>query len=300
MINLDIDPVGERYLADVRWVQDDILKLPADYPRYDPATCEVFADHIADRKWSPEERKELLANLGRVGKILQGPFYLGDGIVVGGFWDKRESSRQTLGRAFPVSVEGARVLEIGSMSGYDSFFMNLRRPEYYLSIDPSGYHYQAMLLNEIYRTKIDFSRRFWQDLGSTYDETFDYILNCGCLYHESDIVAMIKRTAETLRLGGTMILATVVVREKQHSDFIKYMPDVYAGDMTYWFAIGEKALGRLFASFGCSVEPLWEAGAPGDTGEGKTIEGYPLEKYNYYKVVKQERKSRTLHTIPRY
>ena len=68
-------------------------RISSNFPltiRYDdPVHAELFAEHIAGYTWFPEERDNLFADLKRVGKILQGPFYLGDGIVVGGFWDKR-------------------------------------------------------------------------------------------------------------------------------------------------------------------------------------------------------------------
>ncbi|KFX62865.1 class I SAM-dependent methyltransferase [Paraburkholderia fungorum] len=299
-MHIELDAKADRYLEDVRWVQEDILRLPDTYPTYPVESCEIFSDRVVDRKWTDTERAELTANLKKVRKILQGPFYLGDGITVGGFWNKFQSCRDTLGKIFPAPIDGARVLEIGAMSGYDSFFMNLRRPEYYLSIEPSGYHYQSRLLNQVYDTQIDFQQQFWQDLDKTYDESFDYLLNCGCLYHEYDFIGMIKRTTDLLKLGGTMVLATATVRDEEHAGFIKYMPDVYAGDMTYWFAIGEKALVNIFSSFGCSVEKVLDGGRCGDSGTGLTVEGHEAQNYNYYKIVKLERKSRPLITIPRY
>lgn len=299
-MHLELDQRASRYLEDVRWVQEDILKIPDTYPIYPLSECEIFSDRVMDRKWSADERAELAANLKTVRKILQGPFYLGDDISVGGFWNKFHSCRSTLGAIAPDSLSGARVLEIGSMSGYDSFFMNLRKPEYYMSIEPSGYHYQSLLLNNIYETTIDFKQMFWQDIDRTYDGSFDFLLNCGCLYHEYDFIGMIKRTTELLRLNGTMVLATAVIRDPAHDGFIKYMPDVYAGDMTYWFAIGEKALVDIFASFGCSVEKVLDGGQCGDSGNGLTVEGHEAQNYNHYKIIKREQKNRPLITIPRY
>lgn len=299
-MKLELDDKGRRYIEDMRWVQDDILKLPESYPAYSLEECEIFSERVRDRKWSDADRAELKSNLTVVRKILQGPFYLGDDIVVGGFWNKFHTCRATLGSIAPESLSGARVLEIGSMSGYDSFFMNLRKPDYYLSIEPSGYHYQARLLNQIYETSIDFRQLFWQDIDASYDGSFDYLLNCGCLYHEYDFIGMIKRTTDLLRMNGTMVLATAVIKDQTHDGFIRYMPDVYAGDMTYWFAIGEKALVDIFASFGCSVEKVLDGGQCGDSGNGFTVEGHEAQNYNYYKIVKHEKKSRPLITIPRY
>jgi len=298
---IKLDEKSLKYLKDMEWVQKDIWKLPAQYPIYNINDCEVFAKDIPQRKYSANERGIVEANLLSVKMIMQGPFWLGEDIVVGGFWDKRDPTRQTLGKLFPEnSLKDKRVLEIGSMSGYDSFYLNLRNPDYYLSIEPSGYYYQELFLNSIYNTKIDFRQWFWQDIPTKLNNSFDVIINCGCLYHEYDFVSMIKRTSELLRMGGYMIVATVVVRNNQHKDCIKYMPDIYGGDMTYWFAIGETALMRLFESFGCEGSLLYEAGVPADNGKGITVEGYPLERYNFYKFVKTTQKNRPVITIPRY
>src|SRR5437899_3196316 len=119
---MQLDDRAKRYIADVLWVQRDIWKLPPDYPRYEPSYCETFSDRVRDRKWSASERQELLADLHALGKVMQGPFHLGDGLVVGGFWNKRDSTRDSLGKVLKPDLSGARVLEIGSMSGYDTFY----------------------------------------------------------------------------------------------------------------------------------------------------------------------------------
>jgi 2-polyprenyl-3-methyl-5-hydroxy-6-metoxy-1,4-benzoquinol methylase len=299
-MNIQLDERARRYIADVLWVQRDIWKLPPAYPRYEPDYCEIFSDRVRERKWSVAEQQELLNGLHAFGKVMQGPFHLGDGLVVGGFWNKREDTRASLGKILESDLSGARVLEIGSMSGYDAFYVNLRKPAYVLSIEPSGYHYQARFLNEVYGTAIDFQQTFWQDLDPKLNGSFDIVLNCGCLYHEYDFIGMIKRTVELLKLNGQMILATAIINDPAHSGYIKYMPDVYAGDMTYWFAFGEKALGDLFASFGCSVELVLEPGVCGDSGNGRTVEGHEPQKYNFYRITRLQEKNRPLITIPRY
>jgi 2-polyprenyl-3-methyl-5-hydroxy-6-metoxy-1,4-benzoquinol methylase len=297
---IQLDERARRYIADVLWVQRDIWKLPPDYPRYEPGYCETFSERVRERKWTQAERQELLAGLHAFGQVMQGPFHLGEGLVIGGFWNKRDSTRDSLGKILKPDLSGARVLEIGSMSGYDAFYVNMRKPAYILSIEPSAYHFQARFLNDVYGTSIDFQQTFWQDLDTKLNGSFDVVLNCGCLYHEYDFIGMIKRTVELLKLNGTMILATAIIKDEKHSGYIKYMPDTYAGDMTYWFAIGEKALVDLFASFGCSVELVLAPGLCGDSGNGRTVEGHEAQKYNYYRIVKQQEKSRPLTTIPRY
>jgi 2-polyprenyl-3-methyl-5-hydroxy-6-metoxy-1,4-benzoquinol methylase len=299
-MTVQLDERASRYIADVLWVQRDIWKLPPDYPRYEPGYCETFSDRVHERKWTPAQRQELLGRLHAFGKVMQGPFHLGDGLVVGGFWNKRDSTRGSLGKVLKPDLSGARVLEIGSMSGYDAFFVNMRKPAHILSIEPSGYIYQAQFLNEIYGTEIEFQQTTWQDLDHALDESFDVVLNCGCLYHEYDFISMIKRTVELLKLKGEMILATAIIKDKAHAGFIKYMPDSYAGDMSYWFAIGEKALVDLFASFGCSVELVLEPGLCGDSGNGRTVEGHEAQKYNYYRIIRQEKKARHLRTFVKY
>jgi SAM-dependent methyltransferase len=295
---MKFDEKANKYLRDIEDVQKDVWKTPSTYPKYDIDYCEIFAQDIPTRKYSEKEKEVIETNLRNIHMIMQGPFWLGEDIVVGGFWNEKDTIRSSFG--FIESLEGKRCLEIGSMSGYQSFFLNLKKPDYYLAIEPSGFHYQAEFLNSIYKTDIDFKQWFWQDLPGKYDSTFDLILNCGCLYHEYDFVSMIKRTAELLKVGGKTIVATTTIKDEEHDDYIKYMPDVYAGDMTWWFAIGKKALFRLFESFGCEGRLLFEAGSPGDSGNGMTVEGYPLENYNFYEFTKISDRIRSIATIPRY
>jgi len=299
---LAIDARAQKYLDDIRWVQKDIWKLPAKYPDYEKNYCEIFSDELISKKYSRQDKKFINESLQTLQMFMHGPFWLGDDIVIGGFWNKRDTVRETLGKIFHESnaLIGKRVLEIGSMSGYDSFYLNLKQPEYYLSIEPSGFHYQALFLNDIYKTTIDFKQLFWQDISEELIGTFDVVLNCGCLYHEADFVSMIKKTADMLMIGGKAIIATVSIKDDEYSDYIMYMPDTYAGDMTYWFAIGEKALFRLFESYGCEGKLILKAGLAGDSGNGETIEGHSAENYNFYEFTKYSDKSRPLITIPRY
>ncbi len=299
LTQMNFDERAEKYFSDMDWVQRDIWKLSEKYPSYSKEYCEIFSDQIPTVKYTASDRKVIDMNLKKVRRIMQGPFWLGEDYVVGGFWNERDTVRATLGRIFD-TLAGKKCLEIGCMSGYQSFFLNLKKPEYYMAIEPSGFFYQTQFLNSIYRTDIDFRQWFWQDIPSSYNEFFDVVLNCGCLYHESDFVSMIRRTSELLRVGGEAIVATVVLKEESSSGYIKYMPEVYAGDMTYWFAIGEKSLMDLFESFGCQGKLLFNAGAPGDSGNGKTIEGYDTEFYNFYVFKKISSKSRPTITIPRY
>jgi len=187
---LSVDDRMRKYLKDIEWVQRDIWKLPAEHPHYDIGYCEVFSPDIPTRKYSDAERKVLKKNISMLHMFMQGPFWLGEDIVIGGFWNKRDTARATIGKIFNEknALRGKRILEIGSMSGYDSFYLNLKLPEYYLSIEPSGFYYQALLLNTIYKTNIDFKQMFWQDISAELNGTFDVVLNCGCLYHEADFI----------------------------------------------------------------------------------------------------------------
>jgi SAM-dependent methyltransferase len=296
---IKLDERATKYLEDLRWVQEDILMLPNKYPKYEVSYCEVFSSDIVNRRYSTTERKGIEENLLKLHKILQGPFWLGEDLVVGGFWNVKETVRSSLGKIC-LDLSGKRVLEIGCMSGYQSFYMNLKKPQYYLAIEPSGYFYQADFLNSIYNTNINFKQWFWQDIPEELNGTFDLVLNCGILYHEFDPVSLIKKTTDLLKHGGKTIVATTVIKDERYKDYIKYMPDVYAGDMTYWFVIGENALMRLYKSFGCEGKLIMEAGSPGDSGSGKTVEGYDLEKYNFYEFKKVSEKSRPIIVIPRY
>src|SRR4051812_15213425 len=73
----------------------------ADVP---PSACERFADDLPD-ELAPQRRAELLARAEELHPWLQGPFWLGGDVVIGGAW-RNDARWEELGPRVPASLAG--------------------------------------------------------------------------------------------------------------------------------------------------------------------------------------------------
>ena len=128
-----------------------------------PPRCRASAA-ICPPSSTPERRAELVAEAERLDPWLQGPFWLGGDLVIGGAWRNDDALGQGFGKEVPADLSGKRVLDVGSNAGYDPFMFHLRGAEYVLGAEPFMFIEQARFLERIYKTGIDFQPLGWQDL----------------------------------------------------------------------------------------------------------------------------------------
>ena len=109
------------------------------------ATTQVRFRSDLEENLTSKRRRELVSQAADLDPWLQGPFYLGGDLIVGGTWrcDQRWVS---LGREVPQILTGKRVLDIGSNAGYDPFMFALRGADEVIACEPFGFHEQAIFL----------------------------------------------------------------------------------------------------------------------------------------------------------
>ena len=93
------------------------------------------------------------------------------------------------------------MLDVGSNAGYDPFMFHLRGAAYVLACEPFEFHEQALFLESVYRTGVDFQQIGWQDLDPEEHGTFDLVHCHGVLYHELHPMAMLAALAAMLAPG---------------------------------------------------------------------------------------------------
>ena len=219
----------------------------------------------------PRERvDELWREITALEPWLQGPFVLAGNLLIPGVWrnDQRwESLAEHVG-----DLTGKRVLDVGSNAGYDPFMLNLRGAAEVIACEPFTFIHQATFLESIYQTGIDFRQIGWQQLDPDEMGRFD-LLHCnGVLYHEPNPLGMLLRLRSMLADDGEMLFGSMVHASPEQSEYIRFVPDAYAGDKTWWFVPGRLAMRWMLEVTGFSVEELILAEGP--RGEFRTLSAY--------------------------
>ncbi len=220
---------------------------------------------------STEERDRLAAKAEKLQPWLQGPFLLGGDLVVGGAW--RNDQRWTGLAEHVPDIVGKRVLDVGSNAGYDPFMFNLRGAAEILACEPFEFHEQALFLESIYQTGIDFQQIGWQQLDPQKHGTFDLIHCHGVLYHEPHPMAMLLALRQMLAPNGTMLFGSMMLDSAELSEYIRFVPNAYYGDPTWWFVPGRLAMRWMLEAAGFVHEEEFGT-SDGPPGEFPTINGY--------------------------
>lgn len=240
---------------------------PADV---DPATLPRFSSDLADRLPSTE-RERLIERAARLEPWLQGPFLLGEDLIVGGTW--RNDTRWYGLRGHVPEIAGRRVLDVGSNAGYDPFMFNLMGAEYVLACEPFAFIDQARFLEEIYRTGVDFQPLAWQDLDPQAHGRFDLVHCHGVLYHELHPMAMLQKLRPMLADEATMLFGSMMLADPALSEYARFVPGSYYGDETWWWVPGRLAMRWMLEAAGFRVDE--EFGVhDGPAGEFPTVNGY--------------------------
>lgn len=245
-------------------------------PDVDPATLVRFSADLPERL-SPDERSKLAAQAEELHPWVQGPFLLGGDLVIGGAW-RTDCRWMTLGPQIPADLSQSRVLDVGSNAGYDPFMFNLRGAMEVVACEPFEYHHQALFLESIYRTGVDFRRVAWQALDPGDHGRFHLVHCNGVLYHERDPLELLQRLRAMLTPDGLLLLGSMVLADLELADHMRFVPGSYFGDPTWWWVPGRMALRRLLDEAGLRADGEFGL-APGPLGEFATdtvyIRAYP-------------------------
>jgi tRNA (mo5U34)-methyltransferase len=244
-----------------------------ELPEIDVARSDLvrFSPLVQDTL-EPEREAELTARAKELQPWLQGPFLIGGNLVVGGTWRVDERWRNLEGRV-PDDLSGKRVLDVGSNAGYDSFMFKLRGAEYVLACEPFAFHEQALFLESVYQTGVDFQRIGWQLLDPAEHGLFDLIHCHGVLYHEPMPMMLLEKMRAMLAPGGTMLFGSMMLAEPELAEFSRFVPGAYSGDPTWWWVPGRLAMRWMLEAAGFVTEETFGFG-DGPPGEFPTINGY--------------------------
>ena len=236
-----------------------------------PASLPRFSDDLPEHL-SEDERSRLLARAEELQPWLQGPFLLGADLVIGGAW-RNDLRWVVLGDALPDDLSGSRVLDVGSNAGYDPFMFSRRGADHVLACEPFEFIEQALFLESIYKTGVDFQRIGWQDLDPARHGVYDLVHCHGVLYHEPNPMGLLARLWQMAAPGGTLLLGSMQLADPTLSEYARFVPLSYYGDPTWWWVPGRLTLRWLTETAGFDVDDVFGE-SPGPPGEFETVNGY--------------------------
>jgi SAM-dependent methyltransferase len=242
-----------------------------------PPAAEVRFDQVVrfspdlPSELSTDKREQLATRAEELQPWLQGPFLLGGDLLVGGAW---RTDQRWIGLSDQLpDVQGKRVLDVGSNAGYDPFMFHLRGAEYILACEPFEFHEQALFLESLYKTGIDFQRLGWQDLDPARQGSFDLVHCHGVLYHEAHPMLMLQRLRAMLAPEGQMLFGSMMLASPELSEYTRFVPGAYYGDPTWWWVPGRLAMRWMLEATGFHVQEEFGI-SEGPPGEFETINGY--------------------------
>lgn len=222
----------------------------------------------------PARVSELQREIAALEPWLQGPFMLAGNLVIPGVW-RNDQRWESLGEHVG-DLDGKRVLDVGSNAGYDPFMFKLRGAGEVLACEPFTFIEQARFLESIYRAGVDFREIGWQQLDPIEHGRFDLVHCHGVLYHEPNPLGMLLRLRSMLADDGEMLFGSMVHASAEQSEYIRFVPDAYAGDRTWWFVPGRLAMRWMLEVTGFEAHELIVSEGP--RGEFRTLNAYFLAR----------------------
>ena len=249
-------------------------QLGVGYPQASDVNIESvtqFSDDL-EEDLTPQRRMELVDRVATLDPWLQGPFYLGGDLIIGGTW-RCDQRWVGLGAEVSKNLAGKRVLDVGSNAGYDPFMFALRGAENVLACEPFGFHHQAVFLESIFHSGVRFENIGWEALSPEKYGTFDLIHCHGVFYHEPNPLGMLLQLRSMLAPKGELFFGSMMLGDPEQSEFLRFVPGSYFRDKTWWFVPGRLAMKWMLEVTGFGVSYSFGQ-SDGPAGEFPTVNGY--------------------------
>ncbi len=186
-------------------------------PDYTPSTIDLDTRAVtigSSGDISPDEQDLLDKKLVQLCPWRKGPFNF-FGIPVDSEWQswmKWDRLKDHIG-----SLEGKRILDIGSSNGYYMFRMAAQNPLMVLGIEPqSSFYYQYLTAQKFLKQNNVFCLPVVFNQLPKMDQYFDRVFCMGILYHRKSPVRMLNDINTVMRPGGMLILENLILDARQH------------------------------------------------------------------------------------
>ncbi len=216
-------------------VVDNIPDLVPQNVNLDSDVLEIGSSFQLD----PDTSTKLRHSLMQLCPWRKGPFNV-FGIHIDAEWQSWLKWNRVKDRIRP--LKGARILDIGSSSGYYMFRMAHHGPAMVLGLEPqSAFYYQYLALQKFLRLDTVFCLPVVFNELPSMPDCFDMVFCMGILYHRRSPVDMLCNIRDMMKKGGQIVVETLVIESESNICLfprdryakmrnIYFIPDIYCLD----------------------------------------------------------------------
>jgi SAM-dependent methyltransferase len=158
----------------------------------------------------------------------------------------RELDPQTEGQ-----IDGRRALVVGAQVRDDAAAFAARGASYVLACASAPGIERPD--SSAARTGVELLQLSWEELHPVRYGTFE-LVHCNGLLHRVTEPLRLLRTLRSLTApGGTLLIGSMMLSDPERSEYLRFFPDRYAADPTWWFVPGRLAFRWLVETAGFEV-----------------------------------------------
>lgn len=151
-------------------------------------------------------------------------------------------------------LTGCRVLAVGPGAGDDAAAFARRGARYALACEPRPGPGAAERRRSDEQPAVELRDAGWDELDPSRDGTFDLVHCNGLLHRVPEPLTLLRNLRRLISPGGSLLICSMMLAEPERSEFLRFVPDRYAGDPSWWFVPGRLAFRWLVETAGFEVE----------------------------------------------
>jgi len=102
--------------------------------------------------------------------------------------------------------------------------------------------------------RIDYQPLGWEELAPARQGTFDLILCDDLVHRVTEPLSLLRALRVMTSEGGVLLIGAMMIDDPERSEYLRFVPDRYAADPSWWFVPGRLALRWLLQAAGFVVE----------------------------------------------
>ncbi len=151
-------------------------------------------------------------------------------------------------------IAGRRVLVVGDEVRGDAAAFADRGASYVLACLTATAGDEVEEQESAGQPRVDVQPISWHELDPARHGTYEIVHCNGLLHRVTEPLAMLGRLRSMTAREGTLLIGSMLMADPERSEYLRFIPDRYAGDPTWWFLPGRLAFRWLVQTAGFDVQ----------------------------------------------